>query len=370
MKIKQDRDDHSNKISRRHFITLAAASLLAGCNPARQPAGEPTSTTTPAPTDTAMPTPTFTHVPAVERRRPEVVKFYPDAPSRVVHARHVGVWNGEKLAPEALRQMLDASITKLTGLNDAREAWQALFQPGERIVIKVNAFRNSLIWTHPPLVIAVTESLQEAGIPGEQIVVFDYYTSELKEAGYAVSQDRPGVRCYGTDGNYTGGWKVRSVSVELSNIVLDCDALINIPVLKSHALSGISFALKNHYGSISLPGSLHSNVGAVMAGLNALSPIKDRTRLVIGDALTACLRYKNSFPYWDSDWTGDSILMSFDPVAHDTVGLQMLSQLLTDDEGNSAGMMLRATPCLQHSAELGLGTNDLNHIEVAELNLS
>jgi hypothetical protein len=317
-----------------------------------------------------MPTPAFTQVLTRQPLRPEVVKFYPDAPSRVVHTRHAGVWNGKELAPEALRQMLDASITRLTGLNDAQEAWQALFRPEERIVIKVNAFRNSLIWTHPALVMAVTKSLQEAGIPGEQIVVFDYYTSELKEAGYAVNQSGPGVRCYGTDGNYTGGWKARSVSVELSNIVLGCDALINIPVLKSHALSGISFALKNHYGSVSLPGSLHSRVGAIMAGLNALPPIKDRTRLVIGDALTACLRYKNSFPYWDSDWTGDSILMSFDPVAHDTVGLQILSQLLANDEGNSAGMMLRATPCLQHSVELGLGTNDLNHIDVVELTLS
>jgi hypothetical protein len=106
-----------------------------------------------------------------------------------------------------------------------------------------------------------------------------------------------------------------------------------------------------------------------MAELNALSPIKDHTRLVIGDALTACLRYKGSYPYWTSDWAGDSILLSFDPVAIDTVALQLLEQLLTDDGGNPAAILAMATPCLESGAELGLGTNDPVNIDLTELNL-
>jgi hypothetical protein len=58
-----------------------------------------------------------------------VVKTHPDVWSKVVHAHHEGVWDGENLVPGALRQMLDASITELTGLSDAREAWAALFRP-------------------------------------------------------------------------------------------------------------------------------------------------------------------------------------------------------------------------------------------------
>jgi hypothetical protein len=357
------------KLTRRQFIKLSGAAattgLLAGCTSNQQ------STTIPAPTDVPAPTavPTGAPAPTVEIRRPEIVKFYPDAPSKVVRAAHAGVWDGGALVPQAVRQMLDSSIIALTGLDDPIAAWQALFAPNERIAIKVNVFRNSLIWTHLPLVQAVTDSLQEAGVPAEQIVVFDYYTSEFETAGYPVNRDGPGVRCYGSDLDYTGGFSAAGRDVEFSDILLGCDALINMPVLKSHMISGITFALKNHYGSVNWPDALHSPIGPAMAGLNALPPIKDRTRLIVGDMLEACIRYRGAWPYWEADTVGDSILLSFDPVAHDTIGLQVLSQMLADDGGNTSAMMRMATPCLESSAELGLGTNDPAAIDLVEVNL-
>ncbi|MFL7794430.1 MAG: DUF362 domain-containing protein [Anaerolineae bacterium] len=348
------------KLTRRDFLKLsgaaAAAGLLAGCGGCAAP--------------------------KAGISRENVLKFHPDAPSKVVHAHHAGAWTGTPteladsseentlLASKALRQMLDASITELTGLDKASDAWSVLFSPDERIAIKVNAFRNGLIWTHAPLVTAVTDSLQEAGIPAEQIVIFDYYTRELEKAGFAINEDGPGVRCYGTESNYTQEGMVNGRNIELSDILLECDALINMPVLKSHMIAGISFAMKNHYGSISGPSLLHSNIGDRMAELNALSPIKDRTRLIIGDALTACLRYKGSYPYWTSDWAGDSILLSFDPVAIDKTALQMLEQLLADDGGDPAAILAMATPCLESGAELGLGTNDPANIDLVEINLA
>jgi uncharacterized protein (DUF362 family) len=350
------------KLTRREFIklsgTVAAAGLLAGCG------------------GCAPPKPSLS--------REDVIKFHPDAPSKVVHTHHAGVWAGTPtdgsykdsaeesnlLVPEALREMLDASITALTGLDKARDGWSVLFSPEERIAIKVNAFRNGLIWTHVPLVTAVTDSLQDAGIPAEQIVVFDYYTSELETAGFSINQDGPGVRCYGSESNYTQEGTVNGRNTELSDILLECDALINMPVLKSHMIAGISFALKNHYGSVSMPSLLHSNIENAIAELNALSPIKDRTRLIIGDALTACLKYRGSYPYWSSDWKGDSILMSFDPVAIDTTALQMLERLLTDEGDSPASILAMATPCLESAVELGLGTNDPANIDLAEVNLT
>jgi hypothetical protein len=349
------------KLTRRQFIKLsgavAAAGLLAGCG------------------GCAPPKPSLS--------REDVIKFHPDAPSKIVHTHHAGVWAGtptdgtlansaeenDLLVPEVIREMLDASITALTGLDKAQDAWSVLFSPDERIGIKVNAFRNSLIWTHVPLVAAVTDSLQEAGIPAEQIVIFDYYTNELETAGFAINEDGPGVRCYGSGSNYTEAGTVNGKNIELSDILLGCDALINMPVLKSHMIAGVSFAMKNHYGSISGPSLLHSNIGNRMAELNALPPIKDRTRLIVGDALTACLEYRGGYPYWISDWAGDSILMSFDPVAIDTIALQMLERLLTDEGGNPAFILAMAIPCLEGGVEFGLGTNDLANIDLQEINL-
>jgi hypothetical protein len=67
---------------------------------------------------------------------------------------------------------------------------------------------------------------------------------------------------------------------------------------------------------------------------------------------------------------GDSIFMSFDPVAHDTVGLEVFSQLLTADGGNPAGATAMASPWLKNGAKLGLGTNDPDYMELAEINLT
>ena len=369
--MKSDYDSPGSRgISRRDFLKVAAAAgLLAACSPAQPPAPTPTSAPPPpTPTSAPAPAPTATPAPAAASsvRRPDVIKFYPAVPSKVIRARHSGVWSGETLEPKAIRQMLDASITKLTGLNDAKEAWAALFKPTEKIAIKVNAFRNSLIFTHVPLVTAVADSLVEAGVPAEQIVVFDYMTSELKTAGFALNQDGPGVRCYGTEMAYTKGWKVNKVNTQLSNILLDSDALINIPVLKAHMISGITFAMKNHFGTVSNPESLHS-VAATIPGLNALPEIKDRTRLVIGDVLQANVKYGYSWPYWKADYTGDSILMSFDPVAHDTVGFQMLTQLLTDKGGDPKAYTAMSTPCLEGAAKAGLGAYDPANFELTEV---
>jgi hypothetical protein len=359
----------SNKLasfSRREFLRLAAiiggslagSRLLSACGLA--PA---TPTGTPAPTATATSVPTATGLP-----KPELIRFYPAVPSRVVQTHHSGAWNADKtLSPEVLRSMLDASITKLTGIADPREAWATLFRPGERIAIKVNAFSNSLIWTHAPLVQQVTDSLLEAGIAPEQITIYDAQTVELETAGYPVNKDGPGIRCVGTGSNVSAEpTDVIGKKIKLSNILKETDALINIPVLKSHMLSGITFAMKNHYGSFNYPGTLHSASMQEIAYLNALPEIKDRTRLIIGDALAANIRYANSYPYWKEDWWGDSIFMSFDPVAHDKLGLDLLVREQEKIGMSSKGTLGMAKATFQRAVELGLGTDDPANIEFIE----
>jgi hypothetical protein len=325
-------------MSRRRFIKLAAmTSLLAGCRPIRQLVATPTST--------------------------PITGMRPDAPNKVVRARHSGVWDGDTLVPEATRQMLDGSIRALTGLGDANAAWAALFDPSERIAIKVNTIRTSDFYTHVPLVMAVTECLQDAGIPAEQIVIFDRFTWELEMAGYPVNEDGPGVRCHGTDDNYTAGWSIMDTDVRLSDILLSCDALINMPILKRHSTSGLTFAMKNHYGTFDRPGRFHAGIEHAMPELNALPPIKDRTRLIIGDALTVCTRS------WNWAVTGDSTLMSFAPVTHDTVGLVVFAEALASEGYSPGGETALASRWLENGAQLGLGTNEPGGIQMVEVRL-
>jgi uncharacterized protein (DUF362 family) len=315
--------------------------------------------------------------------RPDVMHFYPDVSSRVVHTHHAGVWKGRPkgsvieednalLDPTALRQMLDASIVALTGLQDAQEAWSALFAPNERVALKVCTFGcgrgGSEISTHPPLVLAVAEALQDIGIPAEQIVIFDRRTDELEGGGFAINRKGEGVRCYGTDFGQSG-WTLLDSPIKLADVLLECDALINIPLLKAHGIGGMTFALKSHYGTFNKPQNYHQgSIERAIAELNALPPIKERTRLTIGDVLVASTTPHGSEPYWTLDVVGDSILMSFDPVAHDTVGLDLLNTFIRS--GSSRYNTSLAGRWLKNAAESGLGTNDMANIELIELQLS
>jgi hypothetical protein len=60
--------------------------------------------------------------------------------------------------------------------------------------------------------------------------------------------------------------------------------------------------------------------------------------------------------------------MSFDPVAHDTLGLRMDCDRLTAEKDMTATMALTA-PWLANSAGLGLGTNDPENMELVEASL-
>lgn len=359
---------HPTQITRREFLKTAAvtgaAGVLVGC-------GVGSSTPAPSPTPVSSPTPQATAAPAstMGLRRPEMLKMYPDATSKVVHARHAEAWREGKLNPEAIRAMLDAAMMQLTGASSVRDAWGGLFFPDEKIAIKVNAFRYSAIFTHTQLVKAVTDSLSEVGIPDEQIFVYDYLSSELTTAGYTLNDKQTGVQYLGTDSRYQRGYSINGKSVGLSQILLDCHALINMPVLKSHMLSGVTFAMKNHYGSVDNPESLHSPMNENLAALNALPDIKDRTRLVVGDILEACLRHVSITPYWKSDYIGNSILVSHDPVAADTVALNVFSDLLTGADGDPEWNITRASGFLEQGALQGVGTNDPAKMELIEIDL-
>ncbi len=286
---------------------------------------------------------------------------YPQAASSVVSlVQHDGVWDGDQIQERVVLQMLDAALTQLTGLNDAAAAWSALFDPGEVIGIKVNTI--SRYTTTPQVAYAVARRLQEAGLPAEQIILFDRSAGELEARGYTLNVDGPGVRCQGAQA-WEQPEQVAGTRQRFHDVMLRCNALINVPALKEHGISGFTSALKNHYGTVDRPGSLHGgNCDPGIPELNAVAVIRDKTRLVIGDFIRTC-------PYdWNRMTKENLIAMSYDPVAHDTVARQVLVDRRTAD-GRSAGSISGMSHYVETAVKMGLGADE-EHIELRRASLA
>ena len=67
---------------------------------------------------------------------------------------------------------------------------------------------------------------------------------------------------------------------------------------------------------------------------------------------------------------GDSIFMSFDPVAHDAVGLSPCSEVMAAKGRNSTAAINQANRWLESGTELGLGAHNLDDIELVEMVLA
>ena len=287
--------------------------------------------------------------------------------SRVVQIRNNAVFTTEKTVDITIAlEMLTAAMLHLTGTSTPDRAWKTLFKPDDVVGIKVNALGGRQIATHPGVVDAVIAGLTTAGIPEENIIVWDRLTGELEKAGYTINTSDSGVKCFGTDKRYDPEPEIiGSIGSCFSSILSSrCTALINIPVLKDHDLSGVSLSLKNFYGAIHNPNKYHdNNCDPYIADLNTHTYIKDKLRLVVCDGLSMQYQGGPSYkPQWSSSYC--TLLLSRDPVAIDRI-----ATILIEDERMKLGLPTlkddaREPIHIATAARNGLGTDNLNSIEL------
>jgi uncharacterized protein (DUF362 family) len=236
----------------------------------------------------------------------------------------------------------------------------------------VNMLGGRGLSTNVALVEAICERLQEAGIRASDVVVWDRDTDELERVGFRSVTSGSRVQCYGTDhvGFEEELVTYGSVGSRLSRILTQrCDALINVPVLKDHDGAGVTIALKNMYGVIHNPNKNHPNgCDPYVADVNMLPEIRQKLRLTICDATTACYEggpgYKPAYA-----WKNNALMISQDPVALDYTGWQIIERkraekgLKTLEADGRLPRYIATAADAQHQ----LGTNDPRRIAVVEI---
>lgn len=290
--------------------------------------------------------------------------------SRVVLIRDNALLNDKyEVDLSIVSDVVNRGMCSLTGKKTPDQAWRCLFRPNDVVGIKVNALGGRPIATHPKVVDAIVKGLKLAGIPDENIVVWDRLTRELSHAGYTINRSRNGVQCFGTDTDYDHNPEiVGSIGSCFSGIVSSyCTALINVPVLKDHDLAGVSLSLKNFYGAIHNPNKYHdNNCDPYIADLNTHPYIKDKLRLVVCDAIT--LQYQGGpahKPQYALDYR--SLLFSQDSVAIDRIGATIIEEKRKEKALPSLKEAGRDPTHIATAAKKGLGASDPDQIEFVEI---
>jgi hypothetical protein len=277
--------------------------------------------------------------------------------SRVVVVRNAGALDAKQNAQsDVIARMLAEGLQAFAGTATAAEAWKRFFRPDDAVAIKATVMMTP---THPELIRAIMEGLATVGIAGEKIRVWD-----RDSGGTGPAQAAPA----------TWKWRPGFDDNSISRAVVEATALINVPGLKSHWLSGFGGALKNWCGAVTginppdknVVFSFHSDSCAEMAMLNALPPIRQKCRLIVVDALRALC---NGGPAVDPRylWPYKGLLIGTDPVAVDSVGLKIVQGKRDQMRGSPWPLSPPPKHIAVAAEKYKLGTADLAQIEIVRL---
>lgn len=290
----------------------------------------------------------------------------------VVVARDPALRQGGKLDSERVKNLLFRAVRALTNKPDDKAAWISLFSGASIVGLKLNCISGRKLSSTPEVALAIAEGLFLSGIKHGDVIAWDRTEKEVEKAGFTLGHNSSGINCTGTDSPDFGYDSELSISGEAGSLVSRiassfCDALVNVPVLKDHDLTGVTGSLKNYFGAIHNPNKMHENgCDPYIADLYSLPVFKNKTRLIVCDGTTAQYHggpsYKSRYA-----WNFSGLIVSTDPVAADTVQYKIIKE-----KRASAGLPTlekegRPPKYLSTAGQRNLGENRIDRIKIIEI---
>ena len=236
-------------------------------------------------------------------------------------------------------------------------------RPDDSVMIKPNLVASRENWvgvdTDPRVIEALVKSLRDRGVHritvGDGSGMGNSATKAFEYCGYRDLSVRYGLRLVDLE---KGEFIKKPVSIdgpfktlEIARTVVECDYLINVPVLKAHNETLVTCSLKNLKGTMprSMKTGFHSvNLHKAIAQLNSvLVP-----HLTLVDGLQGDLHSEIGH----DPVVMDRIILGTNPVEVDSVAADML------------GYAPRNIRHIAYSADAGLGSCDLKEITTRSLN--
>lgn len=257
---------------------------------------------------------------AQESSPPQRLGVPPGTPkSRVVKYQSRKLVRGRTVHQQMLTDAFAVTLTNtVPNAQNPVQAWQSLLQPSDVVGIKFNRSAQDALGTTPTMAATIIESLISAGFAADRLVCIE--APEETRIAFGTARPRPGY----TEAVHDFG----SGADQLSAVLDQVTAIINVPFLKTHNIAGITCALKNlSHGLVKHPARYHSNGCApYIADIVALDPIRSKLRLCVVDALRMVF---DKGPSATAETIADEgiILASTDPVAIDSIGLALIDNV-------------------------------------------
>ena len=287
-------------------------------------------------------------------------------------------WDDNNTDQATVDNMISTAIQGLTGAASDADAWDTLFrhfnetrglgdlgyQTGEKIAVKINMNQDSGgNWSSrdgmpsPHVVYSfVKQLINVVGIPGSEITIYDASryigdpiydkvrsdaNADFRNIRWVVSPGQAGAGRIAASGDATNLLHAKPGIARLPQCVTQAKYLVNMALLRAHSLYGVTLCAKNHFGSTYFPSGggwtpspLHGygdrdNAMAsynCLVNLNGHKHLGGKTLLYFIDGLYPARNQSDdviTFKTFDDDWFS-SILLSQDPVAIDSVGLDFL----------------------------------------------
>jgi len=325
-------------------------------------------------------------------------------PGKVAHVNNPKSVVDEKPQEEEAYKMLKEGMFALTGEKNLKKAWGQFVKPDEIIGLKVNPVAGKPLSTSHAVTKSIVKQLQEAGVPKENIVIWDRRLMQLHETGY-TEENYPGIKITGTEQQdaeggfydkdgvlygekmidkewyywadceeeydaYTLPYMVNSGKYSYFSKICtqEIDKIINVPILKN-AGPTVTLCMKNlAYGAITNTGRLHKPLWSeTCAEVCAFPPIRDKLVLNIVDGLRGCYEGgPGANPQFIYNF--NTMLIGTDPVAVDRIGYDIVLAKRIE-EGVQEEESPNGIKYMEMAEKLELGVSDPEKIKRIELNI-
>lgn len=280
------------------------------------------------------------------------------ANSRVVRIQSKYLVGGAAIHETLLGEMVERLLTTLTHTGGIKDAWHAVLRPEDVVGIKFNRSGQAALGTTPAVAGILIRSLLDAGWRPDRIVCIEAPDEVRTKYGTALPKF----------GYSRKAFDFGSGSDQLSSVLEQITALINVPYLKTHNIAVMTSALKNlSHGFVKHPARYHANgCSPYVADIAALDAIRGKLRLTLVDAIRVVYRGGPEASASAISPEG-SLLASLDAVAVDTVGFGMLNSVRERANLPKIAKTAGDVPYLAAAHRRGLGIALVHGIDVTDL---